>query len=400
MAEEIFPTLDSSGVEDSTDIFGFCNRLAWQVGGPVIIHDVEWNVVAYSTLPQSIDEPRRQAILRRKIPQDMWALPVPETIEWIMSHGSEVFEAPAIVADQTRRIVTPIYVGDTPVGLMWVAESAGELSPDAFEMLGSAAKQAAVFFGARSVIQRREESIFLSQLLDGSEDAEFLGQCLGINAADRMRVATVWHRDDAVLHKGLRDAHYEIDVDTWGLRVLCLARADRLHVLYLAPGVPEVVTQLSERHAQEILRREPDTYISLGEPVRLGDVTKSRADSDRVMHYLCHHPDLHLAGIDDVRTGVTLMELAGNLGQHLSGAGNLSQLCRLDPADREESIRTLEAYFESMGTMSEAARRLHVHPNTLRYRLAKIADIMEADLDDRETRLLLELELLWERYRS
>lgn len=400
MTEGIFPTLDSPGVEDSADIFGFCNRLAWQVGGPVIIHDVEWNVVAYSTLPQTIDEPRRQAILRRKIPQDLWTLPVTETIEWMLAHGNEVFEAPAIVADQTRRIVTPIYVGDTPVGLMWVAESAGDLNPDAFEILGSAAKQAAVYFGAQSVVRRREESIFLNQLLDGGDDAEFLGQCLGINASAWVRVATVWHADEVILQKGLREAHYEIDVDSWGLRVLCLARADRLHVTYLAEGVPEHVTQLSERHAQEILRREPDTYISMGAPVRLGGITESRADADRVLQYLCHHPDIHLAGIDDVRTGVTLMELADTLGQHLNGAGNLSQLCRLDPVDRAESIRTLEAYFESMGTMSEAARRLHVHPNTLRYRLAKIADVIEVDLDDRETRLLLELELLWERYRS
>lgn len=399
MSDEIFPTLDSSHVEDSGDIFGFCNRLAWQVGGPVIIHDVDWNVVAYSTLPQTIDEPRRQAILRRRIPQDMWALPVTETIEWMLSHGNEVFEAPAIVADQTRRIVTPIYVGDTPVGLMWVAESSGELSPDAYEILQSAAKQVAVYFGARTVAQRREETIFLSQLLDGNDDPEFLGQCLGITPADWLRVATVWHADDAILQTGLSQAHREIDVDSWGLRVLCIARADRLHVLYVSPGQPERVTQLSERHAQEILRREPDTYISMGEPVRIGGVPDCRADADRVLQYLCHHPEVHLAAIDEVRTGVALMELADTLGEHLTDTGSLGRLSRLDPSDRAESIRTLEAYFESMGTMSEAARRLHVHPNTLRYRLAKIADMIGVDLDDRETRLLLELELLWERYR-
>ena len=107
-----------------------------------------------------------------------------------------------------------------------------------------------------------------------------------------------------------------------------------------------------------------------------------------------------MASIDGVHTGVALMELATNLGQQLSGMGGLSRLCRLEPSDRDETIRTLEAYFAAMGTMSEAARALHMHPNTLRYRLAKIAEILDVDLDDRETRLLLELELLWERYRS
>lgn len=400
MSDEVYPALESPIGGNSGDIFGFCNRLAWQVGGPVIIHDVEWNVMAYSTLPQNIDETRRQAILRRRIPQDLWDLPVRETIQSILEHGEGVFEAPLITADRTRRIVVSIYAGDQPVGLMWIAESDGELNPDAYSILEAAGKQAATFFGARSAVQRREESIFLGLLLDGNQDHEFLGQCLGIEPTDWLRVATVWHAQDAVLQEGLRDAHREIDTDAWGIRVLCVPRTDRLHVLYSSSESPERLIQVSERHAQEILRREPDTYIGFGDAVRLGGVPDSRQDADRVMAYLCHHPDQHVAAIDQARTGVTLMELAGHLGRHLDESGGLSRLSRLEPADRDETIKTLDAYFAAMGTMSEAARLLHVHPNTLRYRLAKIADMLEVDLDDRETRLLLELELLWEGYRS
>lgn len=405
MSDEVFPTLESPRVEptaqsDSVDIFGFCNRLAWQVGGPVIIHDVDWNVVAYSTLPQSIDETRRQAILRRKIPQDLWDVPVRETIDEILLHGEGVFEAPVITSDLTRRVVASIYLGDQPVGLMWVAESAGELHPDTFTILESAAKQVAMFFGARTTVQRREESIFLGMLLDGSHDHEFLGQCLGIGPADWVRVSTVWHDDPHTLTEGLRRAHREIDTESWGLRVLCLARNDRLYVLHVGCESAERLVQASERHAHKILRREPDTYIAFGDAVRIGGVVQSKADAERVLDYLCHHPEEHVGAIDQMRTGVTLMELAGQLGGYLDEAGGLSRLSRLEQADRDETIRTLDAYFAAMGTMSEAARLLHVHPNTLRYRLAKIADMLEVDLDDRETRLLLELELLWESYRS
>lgn len=400
MADELFPTLDSSIVEDSTDIFGFCNRLAWQVGGPVIIHDVEWNVMAYSTLPQNIDETRRQAILRRRIPQDLWDVPVRETIDALLRHGEGVFEAPVITADLTRRVVASIYLGDQPVGLMWIAESAGELHPDTHTILESAAKQAAMFFGARTAEQRREESIFLGLLLDGNQDAEFLGQCLAIAPTDWVRVATVWHDDAETLQNGLRNAHRSIDVDNWGLRVLCVARSDRLHVVHVSSEGPERLVHLSERHAHEILRREPGTYIAFGDVTRISGVPDSRADADRVLDYLCHHPDEHVGTIDQMRTGVTLMELTGHLGTYLNEVGGLSRLSRLEPADRDDTIRTLDAYFAAMGTMSEAARILHVHPNTLRYRLTKIADMLEVDLDDRETRLLLELELLWENYRS
>ena len=399
MPDEVFPTLSEPFATDTPDFFGFCNRLAWQVGGPVLVHDVDWNVVAYSTLPQTIDEARRQAILRRRIPQDLWEVPVAETINQLLAHGAEVFEAPHITTHETRRLVAPIYLGDAPVGLMWVAESSGELNPDAFEILQSAAKQAAVFFGTRSVEQRREEGIFAALLLDGSQDAEFLGQCLGLGPTTRLRVATVWHPDSDTLHHGLSKAHRDIDTSTWNMRLLCLPREDRLHAIFISEGSSEHLVQVSERYAQEVLRREPDTYIAFSDAVRLAGVAESRETADKVMHYLCHHPEMHMASIDEVHTGVALMDLATNLGQQLQGVGGLSRLGRLEPSDRDETIRTLEAYFAAMGTMSEAARALHMHPNTLRYRLAKIAEILEVDLDDRETRLLLELELLWERYR-
>jgi DNA-binding PucR family transcriptional regulator len=70
----------------------------------------------------------------------------------------------------------------------------------------------------------------------------------------------------------------------------------------------------------------------------------------------------------------------------------------LEPTDREEALRTLDAYFSHTGNASEAARHLHIHPNTFRYRMAKVADLLGVDLEDRDSRLIVELELLRHRY--
>ncbi|HYH28808.1 MAG TPA: helix-turn-helix domain-containing protein [Pseudonocardia sp.] len=51
------------------------------------------------------------------------------------------------------------------------------------------------------------------------------------------------------------------------------------------------------------------------------------------------------------------------------------------------------AYLESFGDMVSAARRLHVHPNTLRYRLRRIRELTGLDLDDADTRLAAALQL-------
>ncbi|MEA2318125.1 MAG: hypothetical protein QOD44_2314, partial [Solirubrobacteraceae bacterium] len=44
--------------------------------------------------------------------------------------------------------------------------------------------------------------------------------------------------------------------------------------------------------------------------------------------------------------------------------------------------RTLDAYFEAGGNLEAAARALHVHVSTLRYRLKRISALLECDLKD------------------
>ncbi len=91
-----------------------------------------------------------------------------------------------------------------------------------------------------------------------------------------------------------------------------------------------------------------------------------------------------------------LVEILG--GQFEPLPDPLRALTPLEPADRDEALRTLDAYFSHPGNISQAAREMHVHPNTFRYRLAKVSDLLGVDLDDRDVRLLLEIELLRQRY--
>jgi purine catabolism regulator len=58
-----------------------------------------------------------------------------------------------------------------------------------------------------------------------------------------------------------------------------------------------------------------------------------------------------------------------------------------------ELLRTLEAYFECNGNLSQAAEMLFIHRNTLIYRMERIAEISGLDLDNTETRLAVQLAL-------
>jgi DNA-binding PucR family transcriptional regulator len=55
--------------------------------------------------------------------------------------------------------------------------------------------------------------------------------------------------------------------------------------------------------------------------------------------------------------------------------------------------QTLRAYLDSFGDVAGAAQQLHVHPNTVRYRVRRIATLLATSLADPDARLLLSLGL-------
>ncbi|MGO4856561.1 PucR family transcriptional regulator [Arthrobacter sp. 2MCAF14] len=56
-------------------------------------------------------------------------------------------------------------------------------------------------------------------------------------------------------------------------------------------------------------------------------------------------------------------------------------------------LDTLRAYMASNGNISAMAARLHVHNNTVRYRISRLAKDFALDLDDPQKRLWLWLRL-------
>jgi purine catabolism regulator len=71
----------------------------------------------------------------------------------------------------------------------------------------------------------------------------------------------------------------------------------------------------------------------------------------------------------------------------------LGLLVEHDDRKQGELIRTLEGFFAANGNLAKAAADLDVHRNTLVYRLERIAELTEVNLDDPDNRLILHLAL-------
>jgi sugar diacid utilization regulator len=69
-------------------------------------------------------------------------------------------------------------------------------------------------------------------------------------------------------------------------------------------------------------------------------------------------------------------------------------LAPLDQMGRKKSevaIRTLAAYLDNQGSLSRAAKALHLHRNSVAYRIERIFELLEIDPEDPDERLLLQL---------
>ena len=74
-------------------------------------------------------------------------------------------------------------------------------------------------------------------------------------------------------------------------------------------------------------------------------------------------------------------------------ATRLDPLRRLRPAQQETLSETLLCWLQSGGNAREVARRLHVHPQTARYRMRQLALLFGEELHDPDTRFELEIAL-------
>jgi DNA-binding PucR family transcriptional regulator len=131
----------------------------------------------------------------------------------------------------------------------------------------------------------------------------------------------------------------------------------------IGPAVIWSEAGLSFARAQAALRLAAEGAIDAPSPV---------AAADHAVDLLLH----------------TDRRLARDLARHA-----LAPLDGLTPGARERLSATLLAWLEHQGRTEAVARALHVHPQTVRYRMARLRELMGDALELPERRFELELAL-------
>ncbi len=383
------------------DMFALANAIAGVLGGAVAIEDAARNVVAYSTLPsQRIDDVRSQGILARRIPD----LPKHD------QQYREVFAAPSVLhypfdasTDELPRAAIPVRAGAEVLGSIWVIEEHPPLVADATRVLEDAAKMAALYFlrtRTATDLERQARAEMLRGLLEGRAMTPSLAESLGLRPAQPFVVvgfsSTSFDEGGSIPFV----PHLGTEVD----RYISAFHPDDSSVA-IGSTVYALIPSLADEGSALRFAREAALHTEsvLGHPVRAAaqigtDPVKApdvRDEVDETLHVLAVDPTApRVATAKQASNRILLSRLHNALQRYPTMLHpSVESLCVHDRERGTAYRKTLLAYLEAMGDVAAAARRIQVHPNTLRYRLRRAQAVFGIDLDAPDERLLLWLQL-------
>jgi purine catabolism regulator len=405
--------LDGKGVNE------ICRTLAELLESAVVVEDASFHLLAHAG--GSTDPHRKETILRQGTPQRVLFDPqIQRTLREVEAKRGPV-KVPAFphLGMSRERLIAPILAANQVLGYISILDH----PPHNEELAFMAIEQAALVL-ALSVAKERELSEvegrvrgeFLEDLLHGTYGEEAAAQRrarhLGYPLQGSHIVMLVdiddfrgFNKTRQISEDAIQALKREFLRRVTGVvrisysRALVQGRSDQ--VVSLLPLGTEGGDYQVRAHAlglqiqQAITEWKPGFTVSVGfsGPAEAPTgVAGSLREVTSVMESLARFkrwsqvvavPELGLTGLLAAVTDERLVDYSRR---------HLGPLIEHDTSRKGNLVATLRAYLET-GEQQQAAKRLRVHPNTLRYRLDRIREISGVDLEDPETRLNLAVAL-------
>lgn len=380
------------------DLFGFANALAVRIGGAVTVEDPESRVLAYSTVHDDIDQPRRETILGRRVP-DRYTRRIGEVLRALRTDDAAIDVPADPEVGRRRRLVIAIRAAGEAIGSIWVADVGVPFSDDAHDILTEASRTAALHFIRHSTDLRHDATVkdgLVHQLLDGSSTPDVVAIHLGLEPDAALMVVAFEATGDSPAVNRLRQvvtAHgsaFRHDLPV-------VDRGPRVYLVLPAPTglTPEVRRWVAEAAGQASAAVGAQVVAGIGTRVdHAGAVPQSRADADRALRVLLRSHGVRdtVAWLPDVLAHANLLEVLDVLRERPHLQRSRIDALRDDPRN-ELFVATVRAYLTHFGDVRSAAASLRIHPNTFRYRLRRAVELSGLNLDDHSERLVVALQL-------
>ncbi|GAA1884369.1 helix-turn-helix domain-containing protein [Paeniglutamicibacter psychrophenolicus] len=398
------PAASASGVPMG-DLFGLANAVASLAGGAVSLVDYVGRVLGYSTLPeQPIDEMRRQSTLSLQEP-------VPpehnESYKTLYRNAAATYLPGS--GDKYGRVAVAIHARGEALGALWVIQSDPETAPATRALLDSVEPLVALHMShARSTIAGSEQrsTDLLRTLFEDQNHAHLAATQLGLRPERRHHVVAFGLADEATRSLGGGQQ-----------RLLHLVRTNarvRFGWAQTAPIGPTVVALVASdsaaavrdfaEHTVKVSAHGPEPHVCAG----LGNVAATTAEIGRSYRQAMEAMGALLspvgsraapagsqtAAFDEIRVELGIARLGELLSeQGLDIGDDAAKLLEHDRDNGGVYAQTMLTLLNTEGNVRETAAMLHVHQNTVRYRIERIERDLDIHLRDPSARLWLWLRL-------
>ncbi|SDE67503.1 DNA-binding transcriptional regulator, PucR family [Paenibacillus sp. UNCCL117] len=382
--------------------------------GPVTIEDANHKLIAYSSHQAQTDSVRISTIIGKRVPdkviQALWRDGV---IQKLMK-SEEPLVIPAIgEVGLGDRIAIAIRKDHEILGYIWtVLGDGGSPSDVTFRQLIQAAKAARTkLLQLRMKHRKTEQSYqeFLRRLLSGDmkSDLEVRQQAdkLGLELP-AFFCAAVLPFPSEITERQQQQLHYLITtlqkrivlhaVDSEALVMLEAHPQQRLSGK-AAPAIAVLTEQMTQRFdcaplqggCGAVYGDYARVYQSYHEALTVIRLRQKFPEALAAVHY---YADLGFYRL--------LPEIVLHQQEHYYDNDYLHQLEAYDLGHNGDLLHTLYVYLDHDSNLKESAEALHIHENTLSYRLKRISHISGLDLTRMDQKVTCYLELKAKRFRS
>lgn len=389
-AVEVAPATPEHAGSDHvfSDLFEMADTVSAILGAPVTIEDATSRVLAYSHGQKDVDAARMSTIVGRRVPREMREHFRSLGVFKRLAHSDEPFLVPAGENDVRARYVVPVRAGSEWLGSIWAVVD-GPPTREQLRRLPAVTELVAL-----SLLRLRAQTELHHQV-----HLDQVRRVLRGSRTDQPR----W-LDDGPWHVAALEGPADLGADArrelwlslclrhgWGQPLVADVDGSVYAILHGPRGAGSLPWMADLVRAKG--QKGSPTRMLVGAVARtIGEVQQSCADAAELLA-------LHTPTTPDPVVSFTTAWPAIVLGRAVRGqaerplASPLADLIRAPGQARTDWPATLEAVIDHWGEPQKAARSLGIHPNTIRYRLSRLAELSPVNLDDPQERLALRLEI-------
>lgn len=399
---------DGPATGTMTDLFTLAEVVSAVLGGPVTIEDRSSRVLAFSEDQSGVDEARTETILGRQVPERFIQELGDRGIFRRLAQDTRPVFIDGLYDGMKPRTAVSVRAGQELLGSIWVATD-DRLSAEREQWLLDAARLVALHLlrlRSETDVRQRTWSDHLGTLLQGGQAALEMAGRLGLGVGPSCVIAATTRRTESVLAEAeLQRLETSLSVHLKAVRPR--SAVARVHDVVYAVLSPVDESDETGRGPAALMQDFVDYtdparayLVGVGRPSRsFSEIARSRLDADKTLRVLRYGTrERQVARFVDVQVDSLLLRLVDLVVEDEDMAlGPLAALAAYDQRHHANLLETLVAFLDSFGDVSLAAKSVHVHANTFRYRLRRLSAISGIDLDNPSTRFGAMLRLrLWE----